>query len=156
MQADPEDDLEKSSPSLQGDGRRPDGGSADKTHKKLPLSAQRSFVNATPHLELLEKLKKEEDWKARDLMLKAKIRKLKEEREKKRLEQQAADSSPMMKSQRKQELDKLKQDKEAQLKAREELKQRREKKLEDFMGKLNQGKEVRKIDSLKIKQTGKI
>ena len=65
-------------------------------------------------------------------------------------------TGPMMKSQRKQELDKLKQEKEAQLKAREELKQRREKKLEDFMSKLNQGKEVRKIDSLKVKQTGKI
>lgn len=131
-----------------------------KSAVRLPLkplpSVHRSLVGPVSHLELLEKLKKDEDRKARDLRLKAKIRQAQEEKEKKRLEIIAIENSPEVKKRRQEEAENKKLELQKQLKLKEELKLNKEKKFEESMKNLTQTQDEKTSDKIRIRQNSQL
>lgn len=110
-------------------------------------------LSATPHLELLEHLKKEEQWKARDLKLKAQIRAAREERDRQRQEDKTRVNSTEYKENKKRESQRLKKTVEARYKRKEEIKTNREHRLEEFNEGQKDVRARRKTEIAKIRET---
>lgn len=120
------------------------------------LASASPTLSATPHLELLEHLRKEEQRKARDLMLKAKIRAAKEQRERARNEESARANSAEVREIKKKEAERVKKSVEIRNRWRDEVKTKREKRVEEFEVGQKEVRSRRRTELAKIRQTSQI